>query len=1300
MLGTALLGAIASSRTTSGNPVGPPDSLINLGVIDRGNNIFTLKWDFSTDSLFVNAKIVGWGSSTMHGSAADDAVLDGSGNIVTAYKLTDLLSVWVRDFVQNGTYTRLSMNGLYSAKFLPDENNTGNIDQFRNIDAVLALEPTIIILSLPSNDISQTATNQEFLDNLIAIDNECKERNIHLFVTTTQPRNNFTPAEQQRLFDAAILIKNYFGTRCIDIFTQLAKPYTVELPANIKDEYFGDSIHINNAGHMVVFNTAIATMTAYLFNRNYTKYILERSSTSPTTGFTVFRDDLTTFSVDIPRENELLYYYRIRAVRADLSFTNYSNTVSLQQLIYAGAVQQTIQINCAIVGEVAAIPGWNDFLPTDNIANDGEQMLNLVDSSNNPTTVGLIVVNNYPEFGATGMAIGSVYPAGVAHSYWRATQTSSVDLIPTNPRLKIVGLSPTNLYTVMIFPSRTGSQPDRLVAAQSQGKHDLQQATSSAGGNQTGHIILSGLKPSAIGEILIFVRGLGIGVVYQNAIIIVKHNNIHTFNFDAPIATAESNVFIVNGIPGAENIIKINVTAGGISSGDAEWNDVDLQAGVTFALNNSIAAPDPITIRANFIAAARQDADDTYLSTDVYPATVLRYTGYRTTAWNVTLGGLNPSDTHEILVMASSPYSGVNITRYTIGSTIRTITPLNNVNDATFSNIQSDSSGNVVIGLLNDSGAGTAYLTAIIVKRFVNNENIVFIAPIAQAESNVFNVVSNDPIDFDAPIAEADSNVFIVESLDAIFFDAPIAEADSNVFDVATNEAIDFDAPIAQAESNVFNVASPGGTSPATYTNGHPYYDGALDAWVLEPIGFNDVGNTSEYPMGIYFHGFGSGDTINEVNNSGYALRLAAGDRPPMLWICPQGPGINVWNTLRCMRAYNYMRVTYPGRIKLDQVYVSGHSLGGGACWNIIMNGTTYPAYGQNNTLFAAIMPVAPTASSGALTWSLLTNIAVMGVHGTNDGGATAPTQTTKIPQNMNPLPPRHPPIANLYWGVSHGGAQTSAYNRKNKTNSSGVVVGGTTDFDFIEWMLKFSTDLTTTAELHTTYAETPHNWGDQYVDYLDALRVVNTLGAGATKTSLLARLADLKTFLDGGGRRWLIDFGETAFQSTGFVNNMINHNTGQTISNLTTDTGAPSTIAFNIVNNMGTDTNGVNFNGYMAAPYNGFQTASFQDGMQIQLTTGASAITDGECRFTGLNDTKLYTVIIFHMSAVATFGVRSELQAVVNGNGKTQYSEFNSLKHLKYTGVTAPGGIITIATAAPFTRTSHIQIIMLYEAL
>lgn len=125
----------------------------------------------------------------------------------------------------------------------PDPNN--------NITKALSLNPDVVLVNYPSNDYDVIHIDsimrclREIRDSANAMGKTC-------YITTTQPRNAApfnTLANRTKLRVIRDSIMAAFGYFAIDFWTGIADPATYE----IMSTYNADNIHLNNAGHQILF---------------------------------------------------------------------------------------------------------------------------------------------------------------------------------------------------------------------------------------------------------------------------------------------------------------------------------------------------------------------------------------------------------------------------------------------------------------------------------------------------------------------------------------------------------------------------------------------------------------------------------------------------------------------------------------------------------------------------------------------------------------------------------------------------------------------------------------------------------------------------------------------------------------------------------------------------------------------------------------------------------------------------------------------------------------------------------------
>ena len=211
------------------------------------NAIITTNWPPPVTALCnLPYKIVVVGSSTAYGTGSNP--IDSS---------------WVKKYkaymLQNGqqvTLVNLATPGLTSWDVSPTGTYTPfpfTIDTARNITKALTYQPDAIILSLPSNDVARGVPVDTIHRNYSRIVALADAQHIPVWVTTTQPRNGLSPAENILQMDLRDWINTSYGTKAVDFWNTVANA-----DGTINEFYsFGDGVHLNNYGHHVLFTRMI-----------------------------------------------------------------------------------------------------------------------------------------------------------------------------------------------------------------------------------------------------------------------------------------------------------------------------------------------------------------------------------------------------------------------------------------------------------------------------------------------------------------------------------------------------------------------------------------------------------------------------------------------------------------------------------------------------------------------------------------------------------------------------------------------------------------------------------------------------------------------------------------------------------------------------------------------------------------------------------------------------------------------------------------------------------------------------------
>jgi lysophospholipase L1-like esterase len=198
-------------------------------------------------------------------------------------------SAWVnryRHFLQQynpaNTVFNLALGGYQTYHLMPSNSappgNRPFPDTLRNITKALALQPDAILLNLPSNDAAAGYSLAEQLANFDTILQTAAKVGVPVWICSTQPRN--FSADQVRIQRQVLdsMVQRY-DHATIDFWEGLASPngcLRPELDA-------GDGIHLNNAGHYVLFSRVVEKNIPEMLY--YRKPVLVRLRTGKTTAW-------------------------------------------------------------------------------------------------------------------------------------------------------------------------------------------------------------------------------------------------------------------------------------------------------------------------------------------------------------------------------------------------------------------------------------------------------------------------------------------------------------------------------------------------------------------------------------------------------------------------------------------------------------------------------------------------------------------------------------------------------------------------------------------------------------------------------------------------------------------------------------------------------------------------------------------------------------------------------------------------------------------------------------------------------
>lgn len=152
-------------------------------------------------------------------------------------------------------------------------------DPERNITKANSFAPNVIIVSFVSNNfqVGQLPTDSIMKAFQLIKDSANKEGRV-CFISTTQPRTGYSPESRERLKILKDSILNRFGFYAINFFDSLVNPIdNTILP---QYAYAFDNIHLNNAGHAVLYRQVLAKD---IFNTNINRTRMSGEWNNPLT---------------------------------------------------------------------------------------------------------------------------------------------------------------------------------------------------------------------------------------------------------------------------------------------------------------------------------------------------------------------------------------------------------------------------------------------------------------------------------------------------------------------------------------------------------------------------------------------------------------------------------------------------------------------------------------------------------------------------------------------------------------------------------------------------------------------------------------------------------------------------------------------------------------------------------------------------------------------------------------------------------------------------------------------------------
>lgn len=221
------------------------------------STIFFLSISFIS---FSQMKVVIMGSSTAYGTGASTYSNSWAGK--TDSYLNKNIADGRDTIVYNISFPAYDSYQEMPSDFVPPAGRPLPDVDF-NITKALSYNPNVVIINLPSNDVSFGYAKYETMFNFRLMSARVTATGARCYFTTGQPRNDFTPAERDSLVTMIDSINRAFGPFAINFWDGLV---TNDGLYSLREEYraTGTPNHVNDMGHDILFQSVISSVFDFL----------------------------------------------------------------------------------------------------------------------------------------------------------------------------------------------------------------------------------------------------------------------------------------------------------------------------------------------------------------------------------------------------------------------------------------------------------------------------------------------------------------------------------------------------------------------------------------------------------------------------------------------------------------------------------------------------------------------------------------------------------------------------------------------------------------------------------------------------------------------------------------------------------------------------------------------------------------------------------------------------------------------------------------------------------------------------
>lgn len=243
-------------------------------------------------TAFSNSLIVILGSSTAAGVGANPA----DSSWVNRFR-NNLIELDSSYFVLNLAVGGYSTYDVMPTGFVPPVGRPSP-KLNNNITYALQFSPKMILINLPSNDAAYLYSISESIINYDTLISVAARNDVHIFISTPQPRNFSNQSQLNLLFEMLDSTYSRYPSIYFDFWNGLAQSNGFILPQFNS----GDGIHLNNAGHRVIYERAAGKVFPILVSTGEEEYFvlnefrLEQNYPNPFNPSTVISYNLETGS--------------------------------------------------------------------------------------------------------------------------------------------------------------------------------------------------------------------------------------------------------------------------------------------------------------------------------------------------------------------------------------------------------------------------------------------------------------------------------------------------------------------------------------------------------------------------------------------------------------------------------------------------------------------------------------------------------------------------------------------------------------------------------------------------------------------------------------------------------------------------------------------------------------------------------------------------------------------------------------------------------------------------------------------